>query len=437
MLAGCATGREAAPAAASGPRRPNIILAMTDDQGWTDTGYQGHPHVRTPTLDEMARIGVRFDRWYSGHPTCSPTRGSCLTGRHPYRYGIWGANSGTYEVPSRFPLPPSEITLAEILKGQGYSTGHFGKWHLGDFAGEMQSSPADNGFDEFFSTRRKVPTLDPFDYFTNDGPYTEELKGDDSAIILDRALPFMRNAVDADQPFFTVLWFHAPHWPVIAPQEYRSIYKDAKEGEQHYWGVLSAVDTQLWRLRMELRALGVADDTMLWFCSDNGPANNARRPTAVGTKGPLRGWKGQLYEGGIRVPGLLEYPNGGLGARTISAACSTSDYLPTILSHMDLPLPDDRPYDGMDIWPLLEDPSLERGKPIGFHKRQEAAYMTDRYKLKVDLADPANTVEELFDLQEDVGETRNLVADRPDVAKQLRTELDVWRADVVRDQVIV
>ena len=166
---------------------PNIILAMADGQCWGDTSYNGHPRLKTPNLDDMARRGIRFDRFYSGAPVCSPTRGSCLTGRHPYRYGIFSANadSGT-DAPSKYALPSREVTVAEALKPLGYTSGHFGKWHLGDFTGEKRSAPTDNGFDEFFSTTRKVPTLDPNGYWTKDGRILGALRGDDSELLMTR-----------------------------------------------------------------------------------------------------------------------------------------------------------------------------------------------------------------------------------------------------------
>ena len=185
--------------------RPNVILCMSDDQGWGDTGYNGHPFLKTPNLDKMAAQGIRFNRWYAGAPVCSPTRGSAVTGRHPYRYGIPGANSGH--------MLPEEVTLAEALKTQGYTTGHFGKWHLGTLTTTIKDSnrgkpgdaahyspPWDNGFDVCFSTEAKVPTWDPMKkpgsdesygthYFNSDGSVaTENLEGDDSRVIMDRAL---------------------------------------------------------------------------------------------------------------------------------------------------------------------------------------------------------------------------------------------------------
>ena len=256
---------------------------MSDDQGWGDVGYNGHPYVKTPNLDAMSRAGIRFDRFYSGAPVCSPTRGSALTGRHPYRYGIYFANVGH--------IKKQEVTLAEALKTQGYATGHFGKWHLGTLTNDIDdgrrggrqkehySPPWENGFDECFATEQAVPTWDPMKnqsfrtkYWTGPGKYAKDnLDGDDSRVIMDRAIPFLRQAVDEDKPFFAVIWFHAPHGPVRGGPRYKKMYSEFSEGEKHFYGCITALDEQVGRLRKELRDLGVANNTMLWYTSDNGP----------------------------------------------------------------------------------------------------------------------------------------------------------------------
>ncbi len=405
--------------------RPNIIFAMTDDQGWGDSGYNGHPILQTPTLDEMSRSGIRFDRFYSGSPVCSPTRGSCLTGRHPERYGIVHANYGDYDAPSMYPLPEQEITLAEALKTKGYTTGHFGKWHLGDFHGEMKSSPSDNGFDVSFSTVRKVPTLDPFGYYLNGILYRGNLKGDDSRIIMDRAISFIRNAVRAEKPFFVVVWFHTPHVPFIASPAYRSLYTGHSEEEQNFWGALTAMDREMGRLRSELHIQHVAENTMLWFCSDNG----ARRgnPRFPGSVGGLRGGKGNLYEGGIRVPGILEWP-GRIEQRVVETPCSTLDYYPTILEILGIKIESQpRPIDGISLVPLLKSQMKERPKPIGFQFGKRAALVGNRYKILVDLENESTESVELYDLLDDPTESNNLADGNPKLAQDMKSVLDSWR----------
>ncbi len=418
---------------AARPRRlgevPNIILAMADDLGWGDTGYNGHPHLRTPYLDEMAHTGLRFDRFYSAAPVCSPTRGSCLTGRQPYRYGIFSANAGNGA--SFYPLPEVEVTLAEAVKPLGYATGHFGKWHLGDFEGEKKSSPSDHGFDEWFSTVRRVSTFDPEGYWHNGEPVTDVLEGDDSALIVSWALDFIKGAVAERHPFLAVVWFHTPHLPVISKGNHQIIYNDHPGETSNYWGAVSAMDEQLGRLRREIRRLGVADNTMLWFASDNGPEGTEQSTERPGSAGPFRGRKRSLFEGGIRVPGILEWPAKITEAAATEIPAVTSDYYPTILDVLGLhPEIQPRPIDGFSLLPLIEGSMNERPHPIAFetdrhrNRTPTLALIDNRYKLisKLDRSEDM-----LFDLIEDAGETKNLVRDQPGVAEAMRKQLAEWR----------
>jgi len=415
---------------------------MTDDQGWGDTGYNGHPVLKTPNLDAMARAGIRFDRFYSGAPVCSPTRGSCLTGRHPYRYGIFFANRGH--------MKRQEITLAEVLKEHGYATGHFGKWHLGTLTKDIKDGrrggrqnehyapPWENGFDECFCTEQAVPTWDPMKnqpietkYWTGPGRCaTDNLGGDDSRVIMDRAVPFIRRAVEAEKPFFAVIWFHTPHSKVVAGPKYRAMYSNQDEDHQHYYGCITAMDEQVGRLRAELKTLG-ADDTMLWFCSDNGPAGKGggtkQTPGArqQGSPGPFRGRKGSLYEGGVRVPGLLLWPKEVRGARAVNVPCVTSDYFPTVLDVLGYRLleADRRPYDGVSLVPLIEGHMAQRGRPIGFESGKQLSLVDDRYKLYS--ADMGKTFE-LYDLSKDPGEKNNIAMRQPQVAESMKSKLMAW-----------
>ncbi len=412
--------------------RPNIVLVMADDQGWGDVGFNGHPVVKTPHLDAMAEEGIRLHRFYSGAPVCSPTRGSCLTGRHPFRYGIYFANAGREGEPSEYALPAGERTIAEVLQPLGYRTGHFGKWHLGDFDGAKKSSPSDNGFTEWFSTVRKVPTADPpsREYWKNGAEVTLPLRGDDSKIIMDEAVEFLEKAVQAKEPFFCVIWFHAPHLPLVATPEYRRLYAEHSESKQHYWGSISALDTQVGRLRAKLREWGVARDTMLWYASDNGPEGDAETVAFPGTAGPLRGRKASLFEGGVRVPAIVEWPARWKGKRTIGAPCSTSDYFPTILAALGLKAPDARPIDGASLLPLLEGKASQRGSALAFETTKitrgspRLAWVEDRWKLLTNL-DASQDL--LFDLQADPGEKQNLAASHPAEVARMRQALTVWR----------
>lgn len=443
------------------PARPNIILCMADDQGWGDTGYNGHPELKTPHLDAMAAAGLRFDRFYSGAPVCSPTRGSALTGRHPYRYGIPTANAGH--------IRAGEITLAEALKPLGYATGHFGKWHLGTLTRDVDDGrrggrrkqdgnyapPWENGFDVSFAAEVQMPTWNPAEnqafpskYWTGPGEYAREnLAGDDSRVIMDRAIPFIEEAAEQGEPFFAVIWFHAPHEPVVAGPEYRRQYAHLSEDEQHFYGCVTALDEQVGRLRDTLKRLGVADDTMLWYCSDNGPeGRNTTTKRRRGSAGSLRGRKRSLFEGGIRVPGILEWPARVRGGQRTSVPASTCDYLPTVYSALGLDL-EERPHDGVDLMPLVEGRAKARGRAIGFQTpgadaRAAAArlgspnhaWIGDRYKLLSYLEEGRESEDLLFDLTVDPGERYNLAGERPELVARLRKELAEWDASCSRSE---
>jgi arylsulfatase A-like enzyme len=437
--------------------RPNVILCMTDDQGWGDTGYNGHPRLHTPNLDAMARSGVRFNRFYTAAPVCSPTRGSCLTGRHPFRYGIFFANVGH--------LPKKEMTLAEVLKEEGYATGHFGKWHLGTLTTTVKdgnrggpkgkahySPPWDNGFDTCFSTEAKVPTYDPMvrpprpaggdkwwdpvekgaasepygtRYWAGPGEAVNDaLVGDDSRVIMDRALPFIRRSVSRKKPFFAVIWFHAPHWPVVAGPKHQRLYEGRTAFEKNYLGCITAMDEQVGRLRVELRSLGVADDTLLWFCSDNGP-EGAGGKDGVGSAGPFRGRKRSLYEGGIRVPGILEWPRRIRKPLVIDMPCSTADYFTTVVALLGYTLKGKpRPYDGVNLLPAFEGGMKERPRPIGFESGNQLALTDNRYKL---YSSNKGKTWELYDLLADPGEKKNIAQATPQVVQALSKTLAEWR----------
>ncbi|EGF29198.1 N-acetylgalactosamine 6-sulfatase (GALNS) [Rhodopirellula baltica WH47] len=238
---------------------------MADDQGWGDTGYNGHPHLRTPHLDQMAAEGVTFTRFYAAAAMCSPTRASCYTGRNPYRFGVTFAMKGMLE--------PTEIPITTVLKQHGYTTGHFGKWHLGTLSKTVGDQnrwgtfakqperyycpPWERDVDVCFVTESKVPTWNPLvhpgpiskkqnqqaskqgqpygnEYFTGPGQKeTDNMDGDDSRVIMDRAIPFIRDAVQNDRPFFAAVWFHTPHSPVIGGPKYREMYREQPEPAQH------------------------------------------------------------------------------------------------------------------------------------------------------------------------------------------------------------
>jgi len=431
--------------------KPNIILCMTDDQGWGDVGFHGHPHLQTPNLDAMARNGIQFDWFYSGAPVCSPTRGSCLTGRHPYRYGVFSANTGH--------LPKEELTLAEVLKQHGYTTGHFGKWHLGTLTvnekdanrgmpgdSSHYSPPWENGFDVCFSTESKVPTWNPmvtpeitamdlgdripgghFGTYYWEGEnrkVTKNLTGDDSRIIMDRVIPFIRDATMEGQPFFAVIWFHSPHLPVLTGPKSMSNYADLSVDQQHFYGCITAMDDQIGRLRSELAFNGLSDNTMIWFCSDNGPEGKSIKNRTQGSAGPYTGRKRSLLDGGVRVPAVLEWPAGVSEHRVIDIPCSTSDYFPTILDILGIqPEKEILPRDGISLLPFISGEQTERNSPIAFIHRNQRSLVKDRYKLYS--SDEGETYS-LFDLRTDEAEENDISGEYPEMKISMIRYLDDW-----------
>ncbi|MCR9243735.1 MAG: sulfatase-like hydrolase/transferase [bacterium] len=439
-----------AAARGHGESRPNVVLVMCDDLGWGDVGFNGGKHIPTPHLDAMAAGSLRFERFYASSPVCSPTRGSVVTGRYPTRYGIAGANSGH--------LPAGEFTIYEALAANGYATGHFGKWHLGTLTKTVKESnrggprgaahyspPWEHAVEVTFATEAKTPTYDPMikprgagnrwwprlaadsesvpygtHYWAGPDamvdPHSAELRGDDSAIIMARALGFVGDAVAAERPFLAVIWLHAPHLPVVAPA--------ATDYATSYRGAVMALDAEMGRLRARLRELGVAENTIVAFCSDNGP--EGRKGKAPGSAGPLRGRKRDLLEGGIRVPGLLEWPARIRGARSTNVPCGTVDYLPTILAATGSAGPgDDRPFDGVDLMPLIDGDMQARPRRLAFEFKRQRALIGDRFKL---YSRDAGESFQLFDLVTDPGETEDVGNRHPAVRVAMRAELAAWRA---------
>jgi len=326
---------------------PNIVLAMADDQGWGDMAYNGHPHLKTPQFDAMAASALRFDRFYAAAPVCSPTRGSVMTGRHPNRFGCfkWGHT-----------LRPQEITIAEALKKAGYTTGHFGKWHLGSVREKSPVNPGASGFDEWFSS----PNFFDNNPILSDKGRAVQTEGESSMVTVDAALAFIRRCVAEKKRFLAVVWFGSPHGPHQALEEYRRLYADEPKAFQNFYGEITAMDRAFGKLRGELRALGIRENTVLWYCSDNGALPK------VGSSGSHRGNKGQVYEGGLLVPAILEWPSRIPGPRTTNVRANTSDIYPTLLEIAGVRMEGQPPLDGTSLVPLIEGKMTERPKPMGF-----------------------------------------------------------------------
>lgn len=355
-------------------QKPNVILIMADDLGWGDVGFNGNEKIITPHLDKMSESGIRFTNFYAAAPLCSPTRASVLTGRSPFRQGIFAAHTGG--------MRPVETTIAEVLKKNGYSTGFFGKWHLGWVEPDkvesrgFYSPPWHHGFEEVFATKSAVPTWNPTIYpdnwngfgkgkngkwggsiYVQNGiPVSDNLEGDDSRIIMDRAIPFVEKSIKENKPFLATIWFHTPHEPVVAGPDYLALYPDLNEEQKHLYGCITAMDEQIGRLKKILKEKGISENTILFFCSDNGPAD-ALTKKGIASSGPFRGHKHQLWEGGLRVPSIIEWPGNLEAGQTTDYTACTSDYFPTILDMLNIPIPEKILLDGISLVPMLDGPS--------------------------------------------------------------------------------
>lgn len=438
---------------------------MCDDLGWGDTGFNGNEIIKTPNLDMLASKGMIFNRFYSASPVCSPTRASCLTGRNPYRMDIPTANSGH--------MLNKEVTLAEMLRKQKYKTGHFGKWHLGTFTTKIKdanrggkpdktehfSIPTQHGFDEFFSSESKVPTYDPmlkpkiynekigesprygwaqieneddaepFGTFYWNGKeklVKNNIEGDDSKIIMERAIDFIQKSSKSGDPFFCVIWLHTPHLPVVADNDYRNLYKDLGFKEQLYFGTITAMDDQVGRLWESLNELKISQHTMIWFSSDNGPENGT-----PGLSGPFRERKRSLYEGGVRVPAFCVWENEIAPQQASSVPMVTSDYLPTILDMLSLKHNLTRPMDGISLKNIIGGKQEKRGKAIGFMFADKMSWVNDQYKL---ISTDKGSTFELYDLINDPEENNNIFADHKETTRRMQKELSAWMKSVTHSQ---
>ncbi|HEV2293252.1 MAG TPA: sulfatase-like hydrolase/transferase [Tepidisphaeraceae bacterium] len=443
--------------------QPSFVLCMADDQGFGDVHYNGEAKLQTPVLDEMARTGLRLDRFYAAAPVCSPTRGSFLTGRHPNRFGCfkWGHT-----------LRPQELTLAEALKGAGYRTGHFGKWHLGSVRAQSPVSPGNSGFDTWVS----APNYIDNDPLLSHGGTVKRHAGESSMICVDEALKFIREASHNREPFCAVIWFGSPHNPHRGTDELMKLYEgqglDVKQ--QAYFAEITGIDRAMGKLRQQLREMKLADRTLLLYTSDNGPQGpDAKRP---GSAGVFRGRKAQLLEGGIRVPAIIEWPAVITAPRPSDAPCNSSDVYPTVLELAGVEVSDQvRPLDGVSLASLIRTGTFGRRQPMGFwdypargvrspseqlleeqqlgmpstiyddtalsritrqydanDRSGDAAWIDGDWKLlrRAQPNDAPPTVE-LFNVVDDPAERHDRAAEHPDRVERMQQALEHWQASVI------
>ncbi len=395
--------------------RPHIVLVMADDQGWGQTGYNGHPQLKTPHLDALAAEGLRFNRFYAGASNCSPSRATVLTGRTNDRTGVF--NHG-------FPLRLQEKTVAQALQRAGYATGHFGKWHLNGLRGPGAPvlgtdthHPGAFGFDHWL-TATNYFDRDPL--LSRMGDF-EAFTGDSSEVAISEAVKFIQEKAPTS-PTFTVVWFGTPHSPFLASKEDKAPFASLPENYQNQYGEIIALDRSIGDLRNGLAKAGIAENTLIWYCSDNG----GLAEFGPETMGGLRGSKNTMYEGGLRVPGIIHWPAKIKEGRITECVAGTVDIFPTIAELVDLPAGSMlQPHEGISLVPLLNGESQERDKALPFRHDQRGVLVESRYKLL-----HQKGKYELYDLNSDPEESVNLFQSNPEVANRMKAEYEAWNETV-------
>lgn len=410
------------PVLAGTPSRSNVVVMLCDDLGYGDLSCYGHPVIRTPNLDRLAGEGLRLTACYAAAPVCSPSRAGMLTGRTPYRSGIYD----WIALGSPMHVQRSEVTVATLLKRAGYDTSFVGKWHCnGKFNEPDQPQPSDHGFDHWMATQNNAAPshADPINFVRNGEP-VGPLKGYSSELIVDEAIDWLETR-KGGQPFCQFIWFHAPHEPIATAEEFVEQYADVRPRlrAEHY-GNVTQIDHAVGRYVAALEKLGVADDTFILFTSDNGPETLNRYPGAdrsYGSPGAFRGMKLHLYEGGIRVPGIIRWPGRIKAGQVSDEPVSGVDVLPTLCEIATADVPDDRAMDGASILPLFAGSSIKRSKPLYWQYDRafslpKVAIRDGDWKL---LADDGLGRFELYNLKDDPAETQNRAADEPERLKRM------------------
>ena len=425
-----------APRSPDGP--PNVLLILCDDLGWGDLGYFGHPAIETPRLDELAAEGVRFTQFYAASPVCSPSRVGLLTGRTPDRAGVYDWIPGGSPVH----LHADEPTLPALLNAAGYDTCHVGKWHLnGRFNSESQPQPDDFGFDHWFATQNNAAPShrDPVN-FVRDGQPVGPLEGYSCDLVADEAVRWLDGRGGGDDPWFLNVWFHEPHQPIASPPDLTERYETRSRTplEAEYFANVANMDRAVGTLLDALDRRGEAGNTLVIFTSDNGPEDRfryRRAASSFGSPGNLRGMKLWLYEGGVRVPGIVRWP-GRVGPRTDDTPVGAVDLLPT-LCELTGATPPARPLDGASLADhLLNGGPVERAVPLfwSYYKALggpvAAVREGDRVLLGRDDGAGGLGRFELYDLGRDERQTRDLAPEQSGTADRLSAWLSRQRREV-------
>jgi arylsulfatase A-like enzyme len=422
---------------------PNVILVMTDDQGYGDVGAHGNPMIRTPHLDRLHAGSVRFTDFHVD-PTCSPTRAALLTGRYSTRTGVW------HTIMGRSLLFHHEQTMAEVFRANGYRTGIFGKWHLGD---NYPMRPQDRGFDEVLihggGGVGQTPDFWDNDYFDDTFFHNdrwEKFTGYCTDVFFDGALKFIGQ--HRTRPFFIYIPTNVPHGPYNVPERYAKPYLDqgVSQPMANFYGMIENFDENMGRLLARLKETGLERNTLVIFMTDNGTAAGVARPGRGKGKGKaaatedgwegfnagMRGQKGSHYDGGHRVPFFIRWPGGRIdGGRDVNTLAAHLDVLPTLVELCGLKFTPKNPLDGRSLVPLLRGPASDWAERTLFvHvQRQE---IPPKWERSVALTKRWRLVEgkELYDIQADPGQTKDVAAQHADVVAKLRADYEKWWASL-------
>jgi arylsulfatase A-like enzyme len=398
---------------APGAAPPNVIWIWADNLAWGDLHCYGSGRHETPALDRLAAGGARFTQFYTAHTICSPARAALLTGRQPFRSGI----VDVLYPDSPFGLPAEEITLAELLRGQGYATAAIGKWHLGD---RREFLPRQHGFDSYFGMPLSMDMLPAI--LCRDDDIIEQLPGDKVAGITERytdeAIRFV--TANRERPFFLYLSHTLPHPPLVLPARARH------PGATLYADAVRHLDEQVGRLLEATEKLGLAGRTLVMFSSDNGPL-------AEGADlGPLRGGINDEHEGGLRVPFIASWPGTLPAGRVVDVPAILYDIFPTVARLAGARLPADRVYDGQDIWPLLTGRGeFRQQRPFIWVYHDNVTTVRDgQWKLHAGRGARRLAKPELYDIEADAGERRDLAAQKLEVVARLMKQIEDYRSQV-------
>ena len=436
--------------------RPNVVIVVSDDQGYGDLSCMGATDFRTPRLDALAASGARFTSFYANSPVCSPTRASLLTDRYPANAGVRNILTGYRTTPG---LPPSVPSLATVLKRQGYQTALVGKWHLGLAEG---SRPGDHGFDESFGllsgahdyfshlawpgqhrqivvNGKKGFAGGMHDLWENDeevwleGQYSTELFGE-------RSVQFIRQAAGRREPFFLYLGFNAPHNPMHAPKKYKERFPDLPWDRQIMAAMISAVDDQVGAVVDELERQELRENTLVFFMSDNGPSRQSRNwldgridPYYGGSTGKLKGHKFSLFEGGIRVPALMSWPARIPAGQVTDEVGVGMDIFPTVLAVAGGD-PGAYELDGRDITLMVTEGDPSPHDEVFWELGVQTAVRRGRWKLVLNgqliQDEPQPDPVFLADVVADMAESRNVAAENPSLVAELRGVAERWRQGI-------